>query len=61
MRSGAPILERSLYCLMPMLGGSPLHWEIVRLRVKAPVSVPGRDLLREYPRLSQLIREEMGH
>ncbi|MFS8513940.1 MAG: hypothetical protein LOD87_09500, partial [Planifilum fulgidum] len=36
VESRAPILERSLHCLMPMLGVSPLHWEFVRLRIKAP-------------------------
>ena len=46
---------------MPMLGVSPLHWEIVRLRVKAPRVRSWQGLVREYPRLSRLIREEMGH
>lgn len=61
VKSRAPILERSLHCLMPMLGVSPLHWEIVRLRVKAPRVRSWQGLVREYPRLSRLIREEMGH
>jgi hypothetical protein len=60
VESRAPILERSLHCLMPMLGVSPLHWEFVRLRIKAPRVRSWRELVREYPRLSRLIREEMG-
>jgi hypothetical protein len=59
--SQAPIVERSLHCLMPMLRVSPLQWEFIRLRVKAPRVRSWRGLIREYPRLSRLIREEMGH
>lgn len=56
----APIVERALYCLMPMLKVSPLQWELVRLRTKAPRVRSWQGLIRNYPRLSRLIREELG-
>lgn len=59
--SGSPIVERSLCYLMPMLGGSPLQWEFVRLQIRAPRIRSWQGLLQKYSRLSQLIREEMGH
>src|SRR5690606_30540297 len=59
--SGSPIVERSLCYLMPMLGGSPLQWEFVRLQIRAPRIRSWQGLLRKYSRLSQLIRDEMGH
>jgi hypothetical protein len=58
--SRSPIVERALHCLMPMLGISPLDWELVRLRAKAPRVRSWSRLVREYPRLSRMIREELG-
>lgn len=53
------IIERAFYCLMPMLKVSPLQWEFIRLKIKAPRIRSWQGLIRKYDRLSRLIQEEM--
>ena len=43
-----------------MLEQSPLQWEFVRLRIKAPRVRSWQRLIWEYPHLSRLIREGDG-